>query len=177
MLCGAITVVPSFPWTQRDSSQALYKMWTLYDCCCRSEKKTFLFAAFSSNCFMGLLWGPSDLNCPQLVPKVIFSHISCFEIRSKDSFEDTAFLAQAAFYVANPCIFFSKIFFCGERRVQKERFGQVKILLDSPGVFTLHLQPLSAFLWDKCFNFTASKVFIPVSPVSSHQHLLSQPGS
>lgn len=153
----AITVVPSFPWTQRDGSQALYKMWILYDCCSRSERKeAFLFAVFNSDWFMGLLWGPNHLNGPvtvaQLVPKIIFCHILCFEIRSEDSFEDTAFLAQAALKVANLSTFFSKISFRGERRVQKERFGQVKILLVSPRVFTLHLQPLSAFLWDKCLT-------------------------
>lgn len=64
----------------------------------------------------------------------------------------TAFLAQAALKVANLSIFFSKISFCGDGSVQKERFGQVKILLDSPGVLTLHCQPLSAFLWDKCLT-------------------------
>lgn len=149
----AITVVPLFPWTQRDSSQALYKMWIFYDCSSRLEKKTFLFSVFSSNCFMGLLWAPSDLNCPvavaQLVPKIIFCHISCFEIRSEDSFEDTQL---SLLKVANLSIFFSKTSFCGDGSVQKERFGQVKILLDSPGVLTLHCQRLSAFLWDKCLT-------------------------
>lgn len=150
----AIRVVPSFPWTQRDSSQALYKMWIIYDCCSRSEKKkAFLFAVFSSDCWRALLWGPNHLNCPvtvaQLVPKMIFCHISCFEIRSEDSFEDTqlSWLKQPSRWPI-----FSKISFCGERRVQKERFRQVKILLDSPRVFALHLQPLSAFLWDKCLT-------------------------
>lgn len=64
----------------------------------------------------------------------------------------TAFLAQAALKVANLSIFFSKTSFCGDGSVQKERFGQVKILLDSPGVLTLHCQRLSAFLWDKCLT-------------------------
>lgn len=63
----------------------------------------------------------------------------------------TAFLAQPALEVANLSTLFSKISICVERRVQKEGFGQVKILLDSSRVLTLHLPPLSAFLRDKCF--------------------------
>lgn len=64
----------------------------------------------------------------------------------------TAFLAQAALKVANLSTFFSKILFCVERRVQKEGFGQVKNLLDSSRIFILHLQLLSAFLWEKCLT-------------------------
>lgn len=83
---------------------------------------------------------------------MIFCHISCFEIRSEDSFEGTqlSLLKQLSRW---PIFLHSFLKFPSvERGVQKERFGPVEIVLDSPRVFTLHVQPLSAFLRDKCLS-------------------------
>lgn len=119
------------------------------------KKKSIFICCVQLKLFHGTVLGAKWPELPSSSGMVsakndILSHFMFWNKKWGQFWGHRAFLAQAAHKMANLSTFFSKISFCGEERVQKERFGQVEILLNSPRVFTLHLRPLSAFLWDKC---------------------------